>query len=232
MKTKHNKNNLITNKTTSKTMKTIQLAVLAILSIGFTSCSNDDDAPSLLEIESKQVINLHAPQTLDVTVNPPVTSGNFVKFDFSTGTSTTSDSDWDIAFRGTTILVNGGTSTGISEEPARTGNAGAYIVDNTLAAVTSVTKTSFLQDTATGLAITTGSGNGWYTYNPQNNSIIATPGKVIVFRTADNKYAKVEITSYYKDSPSTITPEIATNDSRYYTFNYVYQPNDGVNTFE
>jgi hypothetical protein len=210
------------------------LTVVAMVILGLTSCSNDDDTTPLLEIASEQVINLHAPQTTDFSTNPPTTSGNFVKFDFSTGTITTSETDWDIAFRGTTILVNGGASSGIAEEPTRTGNAGAYIVDNTFANVTSVTETSFLQDSTTGLAITTGSGNGWYTYdgsNPSAPKITPTPGKVIIFRTADNKYAKVEILSYYKDSPTIVTPDIAANDSRYYTFNYVYQPNENVTTF-
>ena len=207
------------------------LTVVAIAILGLTSCSNDDDATPLLEVVSEQVVNLHAPQTLDVTQNPPVASGDFVKFDFSTGTTTTSETDWDIAFRGTTILVNGGASSGIAEEPARTGNAGAYIVDNTFANVTSVTATSFLQDSTTGLAIATGSGNGWYNYNPALNAIQPTAGKVIVLRTADNKFVKVEILSYYKDSPTTITPDIAANDSRYYTFNYVYQPNENLTTF-
>lgn len=207
------------------------LTVVAIAISGLTSCSNDDDTTPLLEVASEQVINLHAPQTLDVTQNPPVALGDFVKFDFSTGAITTSETDWDIAFRGTTILVNGGTSSGIAEEPTRTGNAGAYIVDNTFADVSSVIETSFLQDSTTGLAITSGSGNGWYNYNPALNAIQPIAGKVIVFRTADNRYAKVEILSYYKDSPTTITPDIAANDSRYYTFNYVYQPNENIITF-
>ncbi len=195
------------------------------------SCSNEDSTP-LLEVASEQVVNLHAPQELDVTVSPPVASGDFVKFDFSLGEVTTSDTDWDIAFRGTTILVNGGISSGITEEPTRTGNAGAYIVDTIFENVMSVTEISFLQDSETGLAITTGSGNGWYTYNPILNVIQPIPGKVIVFRTADNKYAKVEILSYYKDSPSMITLGVTENDSRYYTFNYVYQPNENLREFE
>jgi hypothetical protein len=216
-----------------RTFKILTLVAIAIL--GFTSCSNDDDAPQLQAIEAEQFINLHAPQTSDFTTNPPTTTGDFVKFDFSTGTTTTSDTDWDIAFRGTTILVNGGSSSGIAEEPSRTGNAAAYIVTDVFNDVNAIAESSFEQDSSTGLAITTGSGNGWYNYdgsNPSAPKIEPIPGKVIIFRTADNKYAKVEILSYYKDNPEVITEEIAQNDSRYYTFNYVYQPNDNVTTFE
>ncbi|MGK0325335.1 MAG: hypothetical protein ACJA1D_000675 [Polaribacter sp.] len=211
-----------------RTIKTIQLVVLTMICIGFTSCSNDDDSMPLLVVESEQVINLHAPQTTDFTTNPPTTAGDFVKFDFSTGTITTSETDWDIAFRGTTILVNGGATSGIAEEPTRTGNAGAYIENSTFANVTAVTETSFTQDSTTGFAIPSGSGNGWYTYaGPPTHLINPTAGKVLVFRTADNKYAKVEILNYYKDNDSS-NPD----NSRYFTFNYVYQPNDGATTFE
>ena len=215
-----------------RTFRTLTLVGIVIL--GFTSCSKDDDAPQLLEVEAELFTNLYAPQTTDFTTNPPTTSGDFVKFHFSTGTTTTSDTDWDIAFRGTTILVNGGSSSGIAEEPTRTGNAGAYILTDVFNDVNTITESSFEQDSSTGLAITTGSGNGWYNYdgsNPSAPKIEPIPGKVIVFRTADNKYAKVEILSYYKDNPDVITEEIAQNDARYYSFNYVYQPNDGVTTF-
>ena len=216
-------------------MKTIQLTVLAIICIGFTSCNNDDDTPQLIAVKAEQFVNLHAPQTSDFTTSPPTITGDFVKFDFATGTTTTSDTDWDIAFRGTTILVNGGASSGIPEEPTRTGNAGAYILTDIFNDVNTITESSFEQDSALGLAIKTGSGNGWYNYdgsNPFAPKIEPIPGKVIVFRTADNKYAKVEILSYYKDNPDVITEDIAQNDSRYFTFNYVYQPNEGKTTFE
>jgi len=215
-----------------RTFSTIILVAITIL--GLSSCSSNDDEPPILAIEAEQVSNLHAPQTSDFTTNPPTRTGDFVKFDFLTGTITTSDTDWDIAFRGTTILVNGGTATGITEEPERTGNAAAYIATDTFNDINTITASSFLQDSETGLAIATGSGNGWYNYdgaNPAAPKITPIPGKVIVVRTRNNTYAKVEILSYYKDNPNEITEEIAQNDSRYYTFNYVYQPNEGVTTF-
>jgi hypothetical protein len=56
--------------------------------------------------------------------------------------------------------------------------------------------------------------------------ISAAPNKVLVIRTRDGKYAKVRIISYYKDEdPSSYT------NARYYTFDYLYQPNDGIATF-
>jgi hypothetical protein len=210
---------------TMKTIKTITLVTIAIL--GFTSCSNDDDATPILAVESEAVSNLHAPQTGGQ--GQPI-GGEFTKFDFSTGTTTTSDTDWDIAFRGTTIIVNGGESQGTTDEPSRTGNSAAYIASNTFAGLTSVDKNLFVQDSQSALAIPTGSDNGWYNYNSATFTITPLAGKILVFRTADNKYAKIEILSYYENAPA--TPDPFTDASRYFTFNYVYQPNDGVTTFE
>lgn len=207
-----------------RTFKTLTL--IAITLLGFTSCSNDDDGTPLLAIESETVSNLHAPQTGGQ--GQPI-GGEFTKFDFSTGTTTTSDTDWDIAFRGTTIIVNGGTSQGANDEPVRNGDAAAYIATNTFEGLTTVDVNLLVQDSETSLAIPTGSDNGWYNYNSATFTITPLAGKILVFRTRDNRYAKVEILSYYQDAPS--NPDPFTDEGRYYTFNYVYQPNENVITF-
>ncbi|WOD45126.1 HmuY family protein [Hwangdonia lutea] len=207
-------------------IKTKQLAILFTLFIGFTSCS-DDDAKPLLEVESETVSNLHAPQTGGQ--GQPV-SGAFTKFNFATGQTTTSDTDWDIAFRGTSIIVNGGTTLGTTDEPNRTGNAAVYITNGTMASVTSVDTSLFEQDSDTGYAISTGSGNSWYTYaGPPTHLITPTPGKILVFKTYNGLYAKVEILSYYKDAPA--NPDAYTDETPYYTFSYVFQPNADLTTF-
>lgn len=205
-------------------MKTIKHFFYAsAIVFGLSACSSDDD--NLLEVEAHTVTNLHAPQTSNYMTNPPTISGDFVMFDFGSGETTTDTADWDIAFRGTTILVNGGSSTGIAEEPARNGNAAAYVTDSTFDELTEVNNSFFAQDSASGPAIQTGSGNGWYTYNPMTHIISPAAGKILVIRTADDKYAKVEILSYYHDSDTA-------NDGEHYTFNYVYQPNDGETSFQ
>ena len=208
-------------------MNTIKFLTLAVLFIGFTSCSSDDDiGTQLLEVESELVSNLQATQSADYTTTPPTITGDYIKFSFETGTTTTGD-DWDIAFRGSTIIVNGGEATA-TDQPSRTGNGGAYIATGTLASVTSVDATLFTSDSSTsGLAIPTGSGNGWYNYNPTTHVISPIAGKIIVVKTNDGKYAKVEILSYYENGE----PNEELSNSQFYTFNYMYQPNAGVTTF-
>ena len=209
-------------------MKTIKFLMLLSLVLTFNSCS-DDDGPQVQEVESRTVSNLFAPQTGGQ--GDPV-SGEFTKFDFESGSITTSGNEWDIAFRGTAIIVNGGESLGTTDEPQRTGDAAAYIATGTFSNIATVNPSEFNQDSSTGYAIPSGSGNGWYSYNFMANTIDPIPGRILVFKTRNGRYAKVEILSYYKDAPAEITPEIAANDLRYYTFNYVYQPNDGETTFE
>jgi hypothetical protein len=209
-------------------MKTIKLLSLLAIFIAFSSCSNDDndDAP-LLQIESESVANLYAPQVggIDQMGNPVPISGEFTKFDFSTGTTTTSAIDWDIAFRGTSIIINGGVSLGTTDEAERTGNAAAYMATGTMASVVSVDVSSLEQDSVNGYVL-----SNWYTYaGPPTHLISPTAGKILVIRTRDGKYAKIEILSYYKDAPD--NPDAFMDEERYYTFNYVYQPNEGETTF-
>tara|TARA_B100001057_G_scaffold155378_1_gene155597 strand:- start:701 stop:1330 length:630 start_codon:yes stop_codon:yes gene_type:complete len=208
-----------------KTAKIIKLILLNTILL-LNSCSKDDE-PQLIAIESSQMKNLHAPQSSDYSTNPPTVTGDFVKFDFSSGSITTDDKEWDIAFRGTTIALNGGSDTGTVGEPSRNGNSAAYIVEDLFSNVTTVDESSFTQDGANGFSIPTGSGNGWYNYNFMNNQISPIAGKIIVIRTADNFYAKIEILNYYKD----LDPSNPAN-GRHYTFNYVYQPNRGVKSFD
>ncbi|RAK03257.1 heme-binding HmuY-like protein [Larkinella arboricola] len=125
--------------------------------------------------------------------------------------SDSATANWDIGFRSTTIIVNGGTG--------RAGKGGAYIHNGTFESLTAVPENAAfsVDQSLTQLAIPAGSGNGWYTYG--GGVIAPTPEKVLVIRTADGKYAKLEVLGYYKGGP-----DGPGSESRYYTFRYAYQP--------
>nr|WP_299170221.1 HmuY family protein [uncultured Allomuricauda sp.] len=206
-------------------MKTnFKLFNLLFVLIAFASCS-DDDGPNLVPVESKTASNIAAPQTGGQ--GQPV-GGVFTKFNFATGQVTTSETEWDLAFRGTTVAVNGGVVTGTAEEPSRSGNGGASVQSGTFGSITDADGLTFTQDADGAFAIPSGSDNGWYNYNFMTNIVSAIPGKVFVIRTHDGKYAKVEFLSYYEDAPA--NPDPNTDASRFYTFNYVYNPNAGETT--
>jgi hypothetical protein len=208
-------------------MNTLKLTPFILVMLVMMSCSDDDEVAPLAEVEFTTFENLHAPQEggrgEDI-------SGPFTKFDFETGQITDSDTEWDIAFRGATIAVNGGTETGTIDEPARTSEAGITIVNGTFEDITEIPEdTGFDQDSHNGFAIPTGSGNGWYNYDFTTNILSPIPGKLLLIETTDGNYAKVEILNYYEDAPSDIDP--FQDESRYYTFRYAYNPNAGQVTF-
>lgn len=208
-------------------MKSLKLLVLTLV-VSFISCSEED--PIILDpIASETISNLYAPQSGGQGQGP--ISGEFTLFDFETGAVTNDENAWDIGFRGTIIIVNGGESFGTTDEPIRTGNAAAYLTTGGFAGVTEVDVNLFAQDDTNGYAIPTGGGNGWYDYTPfPLNLITPRTGVVLVIRTSEGKYAKMEILSYYENAP--LNPDSSIDNARYYTFNYLYQPNEGELSFE
>ena len=195
--------------------KFLKLSLLAVV-LFTASCSNDDSKP-IRAVVTKTFANLSAPQTGG---QGQAVGGQFTKFSFSEGAVVTTDK-WDVAFRGTTLIVNGGAKIGITDEPARTGSGAISIVSGTFATVTTFPlATTFVQDGTATYAIPNGSGKGWYNYT--NTVISPIAGKVFVVKTHDGKYAKFEILSYYKDAPA--KPDVKA-EGRYYSFNYAYQAN-------
>ena len=238
-------------------MKTALFLSMLTIAIGFTACTKDSPKPDPISgCTDSTATNFNAQATIDdgsctyaavaatITeldataecVNVPmqglVCTGPFTKFSFSEGGEVQGD-NWDIAFRNSKIIVNGGADSDTSQ-PSRTGNAAAYRIDGLMDQITSVNLALLKQDgDNAGMFGTTAiiddqgqEGLGWSLYNndiPQAPILEPLAGKIFVFRTHDNKYAKVEILNFY-DNPMT-NPY-----GGYYTFNYVYQA-DGTTTF-
>ena len=206
-----------------KTKTTLFLSMLTI-AIGFTACTKDSPDPvETIITETITEFGYHAEPTM--TQFGPVYTGDYTKFSFSEGGQVEGD-NWDIAFRSTHIIVNGGVASDTSE-PSRSGNAAVYITDNVMADVTSVDISLLMQDGESSSAIINDLGVGadggpgvWCEYANQ----IVTPisGKILVIRTHDDKYAKIEITNFYNTNPAHIY-------GGFYTFNYVYQSTGEIN---
>lgn len=137
--------------------------------------------------------------------------------------------NWDVAFKGTSIFLNGGTSgTGTVEAQLLTSS----IFNEVITAPTSGYVTDDIL--GAGLAIPTGSGNGWYSYlGPPTHIIAPIGGVVIVLKTAQGNYAKMQIVSYFQGNPdlSVYTVSPPTEPSRYYTINYAVQT-DGTTSLK
>lgn len=221
-------------------MRTLyQLTVALCLSTVFLACKKDDNPVVTAPLTATTVSSLPAAPSSTTVISATVTSststtgqqpvaptGKFTLYSFKNNqivaNTDSATNKWDVGFRSTTIIINGG--------PIRSGQGGAYTYTGTFNDLTTVpTSATFAQDQSpTQLAIPTGAGNGWYNYNQTTNIISPIPGKIFVIRTGDGKYAKMEILSYYQGAPA--TPD-ANSAARYYTFRYSYQ-SDGSMTLK
>jgi hypothetical protein len=219
-----------------------EVALFAILILTFTACSKDPATPAIdktndgtfkvyTEGKITTVQNLIADTIIGLTpIGQPFGANRYTFFSIENNTlvasSDSATTKWDIAFKGTTIITNAGTSG--------PGNGGAFVQIGTFDALTTISADSiFKTDAAPVYAITTGSNKGWYNYDGANNLVTPLPGRVLVIRTASGKYAKLEITNYYKKgiTPSASATEAEKlSDQRYYAFRYTFQPN-GSKTF-
>ncbi|MBL7870304.1 MAG: HmuY family protein [Cyclobacteriaceae bacterium] len=214
-------------------LKILISVFIVALFTAFISCDSNSDPDPVVSETIADLNADYAPYESPLpTDRPPSRVGatnKYTLFSFKTGTIVSqADSatvNWDIAFRSTSIIINGGTSG--------PGSVTAQIVSGTLESITEAPIDGYKSDNKNGTtaeernAIPAGSGKGWYTYSPGSNLVSPIAGKVIIVKTADNRYVKFEILSYYKGAPATVSPEPAgTDKDRYYTFRYVYQPND------
>jgi hypothetical protein len=213
-------------------MKTNLIALTVITTGIFLTSCDKDEVPAPVTLQTKTVTNLQADTIIGISATgQPYGSGKYTLYSLESNSiianTDSATAKWDVGFRGTTIITNSGNSG--------PGAGGAFVYTGTFGDLTQIpTDSTFRTDNApTAYAIKTGSGNGWYSYNPTANLITAIPGRILVIRTASGKYAKIEIQNYYKGG---VTPDATASDNdklakqRYYTFRYSYQ-SDGTKKF-
>ena len=207
-------------------MKQFILSLTLLLIFLFISCKKDSTGGYTAPI-AKTINSLAAdPGTgVDPQSGQAIgTTNKYTLFNFASGTivsnTDSASTKWDIGFKGTNIIFNSGISG--------PGNAGVILQNGVLEDVTTAPEIGYVSDNANTYAIPVGSGKGWYSYDGAAMVIRPTAGKILIIRTADNKYAKMEIISYYKDAPANPTFLIP---ARYFTFRYFYQ-GDGSKTLK
>lgn len=200
-------------------MKNIKNLFFSALFIIIAACSEDD------KTTNNNPANLNRLVTIYDLPADTGKKGIFTLFSLKDSAivlnSDSISTKWDIGFAGTTIITNSGVRG--------PGNGGAIILKGVDFTEVRVAPDSGyrIEKSLSDLAIPTGSGNGWYIYDPNTHIVSAIPGVVIIIRTADGKYAKMQIISYWKGNPSNIDPY--QHKERFYTFRYVYQPNGSKN---
>lgn len=190
----------------------------------FLACSKDDNnvVPTISSVTIKNLAADPPSGGYDPTNGRPI--GETMRFTFFrfadssiVANADSASTKWDIGFRANTIILNSGTSG--------PGSATAYVQSGIFSDFKSIPADSiFRQDQSPNLAI----GKSWYSYDGAAMVFNPKPGKILVIKTNDNKYVKLEILSYYKNAPA--SPNAFTDQARYYTFRYVHQ-SDGTKQF-
>lgn len=207
------------------------LMAMAIVASSFYACT--DNTKSIIDTSNNgsykvytlndvtEVQNLIADTIIGTSAQgQPVGTGHFTFFSLKNRAmvplTDSASSNWDVAFRGTTIITNAGTSG--------PGMGGAYTHVGIFADVISFNADSIIRtDAAPVYAIKTGSNKGWYVYDGPNNLITPIPGRVLMIRGADGTLYKLEINNYYKGGVTpltTATSAIKLSTQRYYNFRF------------
>jgi len=206
---------------TCLSMRNILVLFVFIIAF-FTSCEKSNNH-NIVNEELLSFVELDASDFI-LNISDTLVTGKFTKFSFSEG-DTINHNNWDVAFRGTTLIVNGGEKSH-NDQPDRSGNAAVYIAIGSMSEINYIDTNRLLQDNSSGSAVLENmmvddlgiSGKGWAFYNYQTHIISPIPGRVLVFRTHDDNYAKMEILYFY-NSPN---PEPQNGDyGGFYTFNYL-----------
>lgn len=189
-------------KTTFNSLKTLSIALLiGATGFSFSSCSKDDDGDGPTpELEVKTIEDLNG-------VDGPVF------FSLSSGTTVEeSATTWDIKFNSSSFSFGNGAEAQVTEG----------IFENLVVAPSS----GYSAEDLAGIGSV-------YTYTGQASSgaqhaVLPTPGRILVVKTHDNKYAKIELISYYVGNPDTNSEAFINLEtrpqSRVYTFRYIIQP--------
>ncbi len=202
----------------------------SLILVTMISCKKDDPAPVTLTATTFTNLAADPPSGGYNPMNgqPIGVTNKYTFFSFKAGgivaNADSATANWDLGFNGTKIIVNSGTSG--------PGTATAQVVSGIYDEIATAPESGYLSDDKNAVpafyAITRGSGNGWYNYDGATNTITPIAGRVLLVKTSEGKYAKMEILSYYKDSPVAPTN---TSIDRHYTFRYNFQAN-GTTTLQ
>jgi hypothetical protein len=205
----------------------LKITFVLVAAMQIMACSKSETISTpVVTLSTKLVKDLIADTVLGIASNGmPYSAGKYTFYSLENNvivpSTDSASAKWDLAFMSTRIITNGGTSG-----PAL---GGAFIYTGLFDDLKTIPADSiFKTDNAPTYAITSGSGKGWYTYDQLTSLITPLAGRVLVIRTASGKYAKLEITSYYKGG---VTLPVSASDAekltkqRYYNFRYTYQSN-------
>jgi hypothetical protein len=217
---------------------TIQQFVFFIISLlMLIACSKKNAGPDTEKGVSITIKDLPGDTSASMQTGGTASFKNLY-FSFVSGTAVTiSDADktttqWDLAFTGSynsEVYVNYG---GYKYNPGFNGpGQGAVIqIDKPFDQVTTAPSSAeFDAATMTKIGWDAGSGAGWFFYSTDNHIAVPIRNRTFVLRTANGRFAKLELLNVYKGNPPVVTDLFW--PAPYFTFRYFVQQ-DGSNNLD
>ncbi|MBN1187972.1 MAG: hypothetical protein JXB49_37200 [Bacteroidales bacterium] len=191
---------------------------LALLSVIIISCSKDDDNDDSGEttLEVKTAVNI-----VGDTAKTGIHTLYSMRESKVIAITDSATDKWDIGFTSSaSVIFNNGTYY------SSTGQGGAVLLVGLFDELETAPDDGYTSELPGSKDDPT-----WYTFNINGEHIVRMiPGRVIAFKTADGKYGKMEMISYYLDNPE-LTDDTKGDDvePRYFTFKYAIQPDGSKN---
>ncbi|MCX8473201.1 MAG: HmuY family protein [Sediminibacterium sp.] len=205
-------------------MKLKLFGFLGIIVIVFFNNCIPNLGPQFVTINT--ISNLAVDSPIGLNGNNAVLSHGRLFYSFETASQISAvDSNstkWDIRLQFNNnnypiINFNGGSSG--------PGNAGAYLLTGILDTLLYASNNSIILDSLAKPVVAYSPQNvslipGWFNYDQINNFIYPVPNRFLVIRTANRRWVKLEVISFYKNSNSTTQLNLG-----FISFRYTYQPN-------
>ncbi len=163
---------------------------------------------SISQLNVSAEIN-HKSLTVDATDREQWVYFNLSESDVVDIKDPTTSLKWDIGFKRTAIITNGGIN-GPGE------SATLILTDTSFESVDVAPEGDYISDT--DQIATFARGDGWYTYTGPPNHWILVNDKIYILRTAAGNYAKLRFIGYYENNDTK-------EGSGYISFEYVLQNN-------
>ena len=206
-------------------MRNFKKYFLITIIISF-SCNKEDN----LSVVWVSEYNLFAP---DSTTLQNITTKKYIKYSLSEE-DTVSHDKWDIAFKGSKIIINGGFKTS-SDEPERTGIGGVYIMKGkSFATIKKVEDENlFKQDRENSLAIKNENGQGWWYLKDLLSNILYPIKNNVLIIEIDNMglLAKKDFVDISKLNNNEFTENITSNtySKRSFIYNFLTSVRQKIN---
>ena len=208
-----------------------KILVLLLSTAIFASCTKEEVKPELDDNKSTVIRDLAG------DVGNTVGGGQeFETFYFSLKTGLKVDpakkltAEWDIAFTkeyNALIVANNGTVQGTPGFGGN-GNGSIVIVEKAYNQVTQAPSASEFEDKQIpSFGWDAGNGVGWFFYDLKTHIAVPVKNRTFIIKTADGKYAKLEMVSMYKGAPTTVSD--LNWPAPYFTFRYYLQEDGSAN---